>query len=161
MRKRRPNHRIVKVHRSYTVEEVARLLGTHKNTVRAWLKAGLPTCDSKRPTLVLGRHLAEFLQLRARKNKRPCQSDEMYCLRCRTPKRPAGSIADYHPITVSLGNLSGICPDCEGMIYRRTSTEKLAAIRERLQVHFVEVAPQVNERNEPILNSNFRQVGEQ
>jgi hypothetical protein len=50
MRKRRPNYRLVKIHRCYTVEEAARLLGTHKNTVRAWVRAGLPTCDSKRPT---------------------------------------------------------------------------------------------------------------
>ena len=55
MRKRRPNYRLVKIHRNYTVEEVARLFGTHNNTVRAWVKAGLPTCDGKRPTLILGR----------------------------------------------------------------------------------------------------------
>ena len=73
MRKRRPNYRLVKIHRSYTVEEVARLFGTHKNTVRAWVKAGLPTCDSKRPTLILGRELAAYLQARRTKNKRPCQ----------------------------------------------------------------------------------------
>ena len=121
------------------MEEVACLLGTHKNTVRTWVKAGLPTCDSRRPTLILGRYLAEFLQTRRRKNKRSCQADEMYCFRCRAPKRPAGSMADYQPTTVALGNLSGICPDCEGMMYRRTSIAKLAAIRQRLNVHFVEV----------------------
>ena len=142
------------------MEEVARLLGTHKNTVRAWLKTGLPTCDNRRPTLILGRHLAEFIQVRRRKNKRPCQSDEMYCLRCRAPKRPAGSMADYQPTTISLGNLSGICPDCEGIMYRRTSIAKLTAIRQKLDVHFVEVERQVNERYEPILNSDFKQVGE-
>jgi len=159
--RKRPNHRLVKIHRSYTVEEVAHLLGTHKNTVRTWVKVGLPTCDSRRPTLILGRYLAEFLQTRRRKNKRSCQADEMYCFRCRAPKRPAGSMADYQPTTVALGNLSGICPDCEGMMYRRTSLGKLTAIGERLSVHFVEVERQVNERDEPILNSDFEQVGEQ
>lgn len=159
--RKRPNHRLVKIHRSYTVEEVAHLLGAHKNTVRTWVKVGLPTCDSRRPTLILGRHLAEFLQVRRRNSKRPCQPDEMYCLRCRTAKRPAGSMADYQPITVSLGNLSGICPDCEGMMYRRTSLGKLTAIGEILSVHFAEVERQVNERDEPILNSDFEQVGEQ
>jgi hypothetical protein len=66
--RKRANHRLVKIHRSYTVEEVARLLGTHKNTVRTWVKVGLRTCDSIRPTLILGRHLAEFLQVRRRNN---------------------------------------------------------------------------------------------
>src|SRR5271170_4234582 len=115
MRKRRPNHRLVKIHRSYTVEEVAVLFGTHKNTVRAWVKAGLPTCDSKRPMLILGRELAAYLQARRMKNRRPCQPGEIYCVRCRAPKRPAGDMADYQVITANLGNLIGICPACVGM----------------------------------------------
>ena len=95
MRKGRPNYRLVKIHRNYTVEDVARLFGKHKNTVRAWVKAGLPTCDSKRPTLILGRELAAYLLERRTKNKQPCQPDEIYCVRCRAPKRPAGDMAEY------------------------------------------------------------------
>jgi hypothetical protein len=34
MKKRHPNYRKVKIHRSYTVEETASLFGNHKNTVR-------------------------------------------------------------------------------------------------------------------------------
>ena len=76
MRKRHPNHRRVKVHRSYTVEEIAGLFGIHKNTVRAWVKAGLPTCDNKRPVLILGRDLIAFLQARRAKNKQPCRLEK-------------------------------------------------------------------------------------
>jgi hypothetical protein len=103
MRKRRSNHRLVKIHRSYTVEEVARLFGTHNNTVRAWVKAGLPTCDSKRPTLILGRELTAYLQARRTKNKRPCKPVEIYCVGCRAPKRPAGEMAEYQPTTATSG----------------------------------------------------------
>ena len=123
MRKRRPNPRLVKIHRSYTVEEIACLFGIHKNTVREWVKAGLPTCDRKRPMLVLGRELAAFLQVRRTKNKRPCQSGEIYCVRCRVTKLPAGEMAEYQPITQILGNLIGICPGCLSMIYRCVSLE--------------------------------------
>ena len=42
MAKRHPNHRQVKIHHNYTVEEIASLFGIHKNTVREWIKAGLP-----------------------------------------------------------------------------------------------------------------------
>lgn len=155
MRKRRPNHRLVKIHRSYTVEEIARLFGTHKNTVRVWVKAGLPTCDSKRPVLILGRDLAAYLKARREKNKRPCQPGEIYCVRCRAPKRPAGGMAEYQPSTASLGSLTGICPDCEGMIYRRASKAKLAEIRGELDITFAEAERQVSESNTPIVNSDF------
>jgi hypothetical protein len=54
MKKSRPNPHLVKIHRNYTVEEVARLFNIHKNTVRNWISGGLPVCDSNRPLLVLG-----------------------------------------------------------------------------------------------------------
>ena len=44
MPRRGPNYRLVKIHRNYTVEEAARMFGIHKNTVRAWIEAGLPVC---------------------------------------------------------------------------------------------------------------------
>ena len=157
MRKRRPNYRLVKIHRSYTVQEVACLFGTHKNTVRAWVKAGLPTCDGKRPILILGRELAAYLKTRRTKNKRPCQPGEIYCVRCRAPKRPAGDMAEYQPITATLGNLMGICPDCDGMIFRRVSLAKLAQIRGELDITFTEAERQVSETHSPTVNSDFYQ----
>jgi transposase len=45
MGKRHPNYRLVKIHRSYAVEEIAKLFGIHKNTVRCWVKDGLATID--------------------------------------------------------------------------------------------------------------------
>ena len=130
LRKHRPNPCLVKIHRNYTVEEIAHRFGIHKNTVREWVKTGLPTSDKKRPMLILGNDLSAFLQARRARNKRPCQLDEIYCVRCRAPKRPAGCMAEYQPITGTLGNLIGICPDCEAMMYRRASRAKLPAIRE-------------------------------
>ena len=57
---RRPNQRLVKIHRSYTVEEIARL-NVHKNTIRGWIRGGLPTIDARRPTLITGSDLRRFL----------------------------------------------------------------------------------------------------
>jgi hypothetical protein len=99
MRKRHPNPRLAKIHRNYTVEEVAALFDVHKNSVRNWVKGGLPTSDDRRPMLILGRDLVAFLQARRVKNKRPCQPGEIYCMRCRvaqTTGRRYGRVPSYH-----------------------------------------------------------------
>ena len=51
MRKRHPNPRLAKIHRNYTVEEIANLFGVHKNSVRNWVKGGLPISDEEQAPL--------------------------------------------------------------------------------------------------------------
>jgi len=128
MRKRHPNYRLVKIHRSYTVEEIARLFNTHKNTVRRWVKEGLTTTDDKHPMLILGHVLASFLQARRAKNKQTCKPGELYCVCCRAPRLPAGSMAEYIPVNEKFGNLTAICPDCHSIMNRRVSLAKIDQI---------------------------------
>ena len=136
MGKYHPNHRLVKIHRSYTVEEVARVLGKHKNTVRNWVKDGLATIDDKRPMLILGRDLVEFIKLRRVKNKQSCKPGQLYCVRCRIPKFPAGDIADYEPVTEKFGNLIAICPDCDTIMNRRVSLVRIEEVCGNLDITF-------------------------
>ena len=153
---RHPNPRLAKIHRNYTVEEIANLLGVHRNTVREWVKRGLPTSDQKRPFLVLGRDLRAFLQARRAKNKRPCQPGEMYCVRCRTPKAPAGDMADYQTVTETMGNLIGICPCCEAMMYRRVNLAKLKQVRGKLDITMPQALRHIRESAQPSVNSDLR-----
>lgn len=155
MGKRHPNPRLVKIHRNYTVEDITHLLGVHKNTVREWIKRGLPTIDDKRPKLILGGDLSAFLQARRVKNKRPCKPNQMYCLRCRSPKIPAGNMVDYQPVTESLGNLFGICPDCEAGMNRLTSLAKLEQIRGELDITMPQGLPRIVDSEQPSVNSDF------
>ena len=156
MGKRYPNHRRVKIHRSYSVEEIARLLGAHKHTVRAWVKAGLPTCDNRRPTLICGPDLISFLQARLTKNKRPLKPGEIDCVRCRAPKVPWAEMADYQPVTEKLGNLTAICPDCDSIMNRRVSMAKLGQVRGKLDITFPQALQRLSESNEPTVNSDLR-----
>jgi hypothetical protein len=124
MGKRHPNPRLVKTHRSYTVEELARLLSVHKNTVRRWQGDGLRAIDKKRPAVFDGETIRSFLQSRREKGKRPCPQGHLYCLRCRSPKEPAGDMLDYIAISATSGNLQGICPTCHGLMHRRVNPAK-------------------------------------
>ena len=156
MATRHPNHRLAKIHRNYTVEEVAALFGVHRNTVREWVKRGLPTIDRERPMLILGRDLAAFLQARRVKNKRTCQPGEIYCVRCRLPRNPAGAMVDYQPVTATLGNLIGICPCCESMMYRSVNPTKLEQVRGQLDITLPQALPHIDESAEPSVNSDLR-----
>jgi len=157
---RRPNPRLVKIHRNYTVEDVARLFGKHKNTVRAWIKDGLPTCDGKRPTLILGQSLRAFLIAKRGKNKKPCAPGEIYCVRCRVPRKPAGDMAEYQSMTAVFGNLIGICPACDCVMYRRANLSKIDQIRGNLDITFTKATRHIGESSQPFVNCDFGKQGE-
>ena len=143
MAQRRHSHRLAKIHRSYTVDEVARLYRVHRNTVRGWIRAGLPMIDCRRPVMVLGLDLVAFHTKRRAKNKRPCTPGQIYCVRCRTPRTPAGSRAEYRPLTPRTGNLVGICPRCGTQIYKRASLANLDSIGGELTVTMLAPTPTV------------------
>ena len=155
MKRRHPNYRLVKIHRSYTVEEIAKLFGIHKNTVRHWVKEGLATIDDKRPMLFLGHVLAAFLQARRQKNKQTCKPGELYCVRCRAPRSPAGNMADYVPITEKFGNLVAICPDCNTIMNRHVSMARIGEFLGKMDISFTEAVERIVERVKPSVNSDF------
>lgn len=153
----RPNPRLAKVHRSYTVEEIAKLYGVHRNTVRAWIDRGLPTIDQRRPVLVLGSHLADYLRARRTAKKRPCGPGEIYCLRCREPRAPAGGVVRYHPLTPTQGNLVGLCGCCGAGLNRRVSLAKLPLVQGVLSVTLAQAGEHIDERPLPSPISDFEQ----
>jgi hypothetical protein len=157
VRQRRPNPRLAKTHRSYTVEEIATLFDVHRNTVREWITKGLPTIDSRRPALILGSTLSEFLRLCRNRNKRSCKPGEIYCVRCREPRTPADRWAQYKPLTATQGNLIGICPSCDSWLYRRVSLANLAQVIGPLSVTVPEAPQHIDESKQPSVNSDLTQ----
>jgi hypothetical protein len=155
---RLPNPRLVKLHRNYTVEEIARRFGIHKNTVRNWLKQGLAAIDNRRPTLILGSELSRFLNDRRRRTKQVCGPGRIYCIACRAPKVPAGEMADCYPAGHHAGTLRGICPDCDRLIYRRVNLAKIDAIRGDLDITIQEPDPRI--RESVVLSVNSDSSGE-
>ena len=118
---KRLNASLVKIHRSYTVEEIANVLGVHKGSVRNWTKEGLEVCDGSRPMLILGRVLKPFLNERNQRMKRPCGVDQFYCLKCKRPQKAAGNMVEFLPSTKDKGRLIAMCQQCEGILNRFSS----------------------------------------
>src|SRR5437762_2244097 len=99
MARHRVNQRRVKIHRSYTVDGAARMLGTSKGTIRRWIKSGaLPAITDQKPHLILGGDLVDYLKARASTGPK-LKLHECYCFKCRAPRAPALGIADYMPLT--------------------------------------------------------------
>ena len=136
MGRRRIDARRIKIHRNYTVEEAAKSLGAHKNTIRGWIKQGLKTVDNRRPTLFRGGDLKTFITTCRQAGKQLCKPGELYCVKCREPRRPSGHTVDYLSFTPASGNLRGICPTCDTLMHRRVRKRDLEIICVELEVNF-------------------------
>jgi hypothetical protein len=64
-------------------------------------------------------------------------------------------MAEYQPKTESLGNLVGICPQCEAMMYRRVSLAKLPQVRGNLEITIAQAERRVSESRTPTVNSDI------
>jgi excisionase family DNA binding protein len=130
----RLNPNLAKIHRTYSVQEVAEIFGIHKNTVREWLKGGLAVIDSGRPSLIDGAELRRYLAHRRRVNQRHCEPGQLFCLRCREPRKPADGLVEYRPLTNQTGSISGVCSVCDLKMNRIISASQVEGLRGLLHV---------------------------
>jgi excisionase family DNA binding protein len=140
---RKGARRGVKLHRPYTVEDVARLRNVSKRTVRRWIRAGgLSAVTDRKPTLILGEDLLGFLTAR-RHRSRHCRPEECYCVKCRAPRRPAGDMAEFIPLTTKTGNLRAICPECGLLMHKRIRCDAIEALGAILDVPITGAIPRL------------------
>lgn len=156
---KRLNRRGIKIHRNYTVDEAARALGVAKGTVLRWVKSGdLPAITDQRPFLILGGALGAFLDAR-RKPKVRCKAHECYCFSCRTPREPAGSMADFIPLDTRGGNLKAICSACFGMMQKRVSLSQLSDLKSKLDLTITQARPPIVKCHVPCPNDDLSERG--
>ena len=127
--KRTYNTSMIKKTVSYSMFDIAELFGIHKATVRNWLKIGLRRIDDRRPFLVNGADLKEFLKNRQRRKKQRCQPEEFYCFRCRSPKRSKENMVILKVLNQKIGRLSGLCIECGSKTNKMISLKEISKFR--------------------------------
>ncbi len=131
---RRLNGRALHIHRSYTVEELARSLGTCQATVRRWIKLeGLAAIADQKPFLILGSDARAFLAAR-RRPKHRCALDEFYCLRCRVPRRSASGGAVITSENATTCNIRALCEACDATMHKRVSRTQVAELKQTVSL---------------------------
>ena len=101
-------------HRSYTIEELSLHLSMNQKTLLRWIDAGLETIpESKKPILIMGSDLKEFLRKKNTKKKVRLNRNQFYCLSC---KRAV--LAKRGSIDQSSNRKIALCSVCSGRISR-------------------------------------------
>lgn len=131
---RRFKTRRIKSDKAYRIGELADAAEVSSATVRAWLRSGMGQMDDTRPTMIMGFQALAYLNERKRAAKRPMEPWELYCLRCKAPRRPLGGMTDYVATSAAGGRLKGLCGVCECPCNRNISAKELPALRKILDV---------------------------
>lgn len=115
----------IKSNRSYTIEETAEIVGVTEQTVRRWIRDGLPAMKENRPFLILGSSLKKFWNQSKQKRKRRLLIGQFYCMCCKASREAAEGVVFYSPQSLSHGRLEAFCVACGGVCQRMVRTEDL------------------------------------
>lgn len=115
---KRVSTRKIKKHRLYGYDEAGDALGVTPHTVRSWRPLGLEVMAATIPHYILGAELIRYIEDKQAKRSVRMTLDQMYCLRCKAPRKPLWAMVDYISINDTRGRLTGLCEVCEGGLQR-------------------------------------------
>ena len=146
--KKNINLNLIKINYTYSISEICEDFNKHKNTVDKWIREeGLKTIDNKRPRLIHGKDLKEFLTKRQASKKSKCKTDELFCFKCQKPRRPKDNLVTISIENQKCGNLKALCSVCEGKMNQRFSLKNLGNLQNTFEVqephdqHLIECLP--------------------
>ena len=124
---KRANPMAVKAALTYDINEAAVALGKTPATIRNWHKDGLVVMSSRKPYLISGAAIQEYLRAKYKAAKRPLGPDQLFCPSCRTGRKPVEMAVTITPMASKTALLMGICESCGGgstrMIARRKASD--------------------------------------
>jgi hypothetical protein len=151
----RYNLKLIRRDYSYSLQELAELFRLHPNAVRRWIRDGLRTIDGLKPKLVHGSDVIDFLGRRQQGRKRCCAPGEMYCCRCRAPRRPAEGKVIVEQVNARQIMVRGTCELCGTRMNRGGLLERLPEIQSLLAVTALSL--RLNEPTDPLVKCGLRQ----
>lgn len=153
---RSPSPHRIKSNRPYLIEEAARTLGVHKNTIRRWIsEEGLAAITDARPHIIPGDILKLFLKEKRERQRTKRGPGELFCLKCRASRKPAGDIAEYEPRSAKHGMLQAICSECECLMFRVTKRANLTEFEAFFEVQERGAESSITDPSCPSLNSDL------
>jgi hypothetical protein len=129
-------HRRIKYWLTYDIDDICATYhdrGSHPQTVRAWIKSGLKAIDNKKPTLVYGQDLINYLQMQNDKHKCPTAFDEMYCLKCKDARNALHGRVRVEQRGHAI-MLSALCRTCRTLMFKGCKWEDLSAVQRTFNV---------------------------
>lgn len=150
---RKYNLRRIKATWPYTVQEIASLLGIHKNAVLRWCKEGLQVDQECRPWLIRGDSLIRFLSDRQTTRKHKCGLTEFYCFRCREPRKAYLNIVDIVIENATRIRVKTVCEKCDAAMGKVQSVQKMDEIRKHFHVQ-QQHDRRIRERGDTSVNSD-------
>ncbi len=151
----RYNLKLIRRDYSYSLQELAELFRLHPNAVGRWIREGLRTIDGLKPKLVHGSDLTDFLGRRQQGRKRSCGPGEMYCCRCRAPRRPAEGKVIVEQMNARQMMVRGTCELCGTRMNRGGLLERLPEIQSLLAVTALSL--HLNEPADPLVKCGLPQ----
>ncbi len=155
---------------AHDIDEICELYkeyGLHPQTVRQWIKSGLPVMKG-RPVLIYGNDLKVFLGKMNTSNKCSSEFDQMFCMSCKDAK-------SFYKKQIKVELVNGVikakalCRDCKTIMNKPYKFEDFPKIRKLFHVsdvlelydnkdspsktHFT--APEETPSNEPIQSRLF------
>jgi len=124
-KKRTFNTQLIKGTMTYSTQDITSLFHIHKRTVQEWYQAGLPRIDNRKPYLVLGNDLREFLDNRQKKRKVQCRAHEFYCFKCKEPRASWENQVDIKFQTETRIMVVGVCSVCNTTINKASTARKI------------------------------------
>lgn len=113
-RKKRYSLKFIRRDYTYSIDEIAKIYGITPDTVFRWIRnEGLKCNYASRKYFVHSSELAQFLERRNVKNKKPNRYGEMRCMKCCDSKKPNRNSLSFETLANKTVRIYGKCSVCE------------------------------------------------